>query len=1462
MQPFSVILYLYIMQYECVCLNELLNDTLLPMLNKKLQKEVFSLCLLTCSFLFCNAQWNPQPNWKDSYEANGLCWCNSTFDHNLASKTIAINGTAYSVVDICDELEQHPLFRNEQNNDPVYNDIQCGNGPVNDAPDEAGCPGRVDMGSAGCDIIGPGFDMSWLSTRTRFGGGQNQATITGELKKWHKVTLSFEGPNTSEAANPNPFTDYRLLVTFTNGGTSYTVPGYYAADGDAAETSATAGNKWLVHFAPDKIGVWTYTASFRQGTDVAIDTGVNAGTSAGFFDGETGNFSIAATDKTGRDHRGKGRLSYVGEHYLQYGETGEYFVKMGADAPENTLAYEDFDDVPNRGNRRKNWTPHAGDYLAADASNYTWKSGKGTELLGAIKYLSDKGMNVFSFLTLSLHGDDENVFPYLLKVATSTYNGYNDATQWNDGVHHDRFDVSRLEQWEKVFEYADKKGMYMHFKTMETENDNIMDGNGFGRERKIYYRELIARFGHHLALNWNLSEEITLSASVIDQTADFIKSIDPYNHIVVFHTYPGEQNRYDNHYGSNSSVDGASIQTGDINNSNNNRNDLLDQINNSANAGKKWVVGYDEPGTANIGIDNDPNARKDVRHKVVWNTLMAGSAGAEFYYGYQTNCTDLTCQDHRSRDEKYTDANYALNFFHTYLPFHEMSEIDNITGDTDDYVFGKAGEIYAVYLPNGGSSSINLPAGDWQVEWYNPRNGQMQSGTTQITNQISAPDGNDWTALITNCNGFEEANGLVTIEAESLNLGGTDWEVKTTASGYTGSGYIEWTGANYFAAPGNGLIETSVTINTPGIYKVKWHNRVGFGVNSTEHNDTWLRFPDADDFFGQKGASIIYPYGSGQTPNPNGAGADGWFKVFLSGSLEWVWNSSTSDNDGHDIFVKFDNPGTYTLQLSGRSQYHQIDRITLFLPSASDPFNLGNPQTVCNGSCTVGASCNDNDSCTTNDVFTINCNCVGTFQDADNDSVCDTNDLCPGFDDTLIGTSCDDGNDCTVNDVYTSGCECRGNPPTTESTIILAPIQDAYLQGTTLFNTNVLRVENGNRVSYMMFDLSNINGTITSVDLEFTVDTDGGDGDINVELGDNNNWTETNLSTANKPNTNGLLGQFVGTYAVQTTYSTSLSNINTGGLLTLIITHLNGNDVSFKSKENGGASPRLIVNLEENNNPPVACNDGNPCTINEVYDNNCDCIGILLDDNNNNICDLEECITTELYVMLQGNYDTVTNEMTTKLNTERGLLPGQTPTNVLATPTPQGQPYSDAPWNYAGGEGADWTDVNYSTEIVDWILISFRTGQEKNTEIAQAAALLNKNGLVEFPTCALLNQGVDSVYVVIEHRNHMGVMSPSAVPIIDGVLNYDFRTTDSYKDLTSYGQKQLPDGNWCMYAGDGDQSDFPSYDIKGFDKAIWFPENGLFEQYSASDFNLDGDVNGGDKAFWDGNNGVSSRVPK
>jgi hypothetical protein len=554
------------------------------------------------------------------------------------------------------------------------------------------------------------------------------------IMKWHKMTFSFDGPQTSETADPNPFLYYRTDVTFTHPATNTTfvVPGYYAADGKAANTSASEGSKWLVHFAPNQTGQWNYQVSFRQGDNIAVSDDRNAGQNAGFCDGQKGSFTVAASDKTGRDFRGKGILQYVGKHHLQFADSKEFFLKAGADAPENLLSYADFDgDFKTDGqkdNLVKTWQPHVADWKAGDP---TWSDGKGKGLIGAINYLASKGMNVFSFLTMNIEGDDRNVFPYI------TY---------KERV---RLDVSRLAQWEVIFEHADKLGMYLHFKTQETENDQLLDKGELGTERKLYYRELIARFGHHLALNWNLGEENTNTPEQMRSFAKFFKDNDPYHHPVVLHTFPGDKKKvytplvgpFKSIQEIGSDLTGVSLQS----DPKQVPNDTRTWVKQSAEAGRPWVVANDEQGSADAGVVPDANdaTHDEIRKNVLWGNITGGGAGVELYFGYKFANSDLSCQDFRSRDIMWDQCRYALTFFSDHkVPFQDMTCMDSLVSN-NNWCLAKPGQVYVVYLKNGGNAQLDLEGykADYIVKWYNPRaGGKLLDGSVKT---IQAAGKND-----------------------------------------------------------------------------------------------------------------------------------------------------------------------------------------------------------------------------------------------------------------------------------------------------------------------------------------------------------------------------------------------------------------------------------------------------------------------------------------------------------------------------------------------------------------------------------------------------------------------------------------------------------------------------------------------------------------------------------------------
>lgn len=559
---------------------------------------------------------------------------------------------------------------------------------------------------------------------------QKEPKIEGELKKWHWITLNFEGPETSELADENPFLDYRLDVVFTNGDKTYTVPGFYAADGNAAETSATSGNIWQVRFTPDATGEWKYSVSFKKGSAIAVADSFENATSGDFMDGQSGTFSITESNKSGKDNRAKGRLSYVGESYLQYEETGKYFIKLGVDAPENLLGYADFDAPTNALDFLKEWQPHAKDF-SVDAQPFVWKGSKGKNLLGAINYLASEELNVFSFLTFNVDGDDRNIFPYLLKKSVPEYEAYasdkNNLEAWETFFHKTRLDVSKLDQWERIFEYSETLGMFLHFKTNETETDHLMDKGVFGTEGKLYYRELIARFGHHLSLNWNLGEENDQPTEEVLKVADYVHQLDPYKHHLVMHTFPNKDDRYEDFIGDQSPLTGASLQLSDSE-----FKDVHPRVlkwREKSNAtGKKWALSVDEPGKANIALlpDDEDMEHNLARGNALWGTLMAGGFGVEWYFGYDSPNSDLTCEDFRSRDLFWDQNRHALRFFETYIPFWEMAPADHLLGNEKGFCFAKANEVYAIFLPMGAeTTSIDLgtSGNEFSIKWYDPRNG-------------------------------------------------------------------------------------------------------------------------------------------------------------------------------------------------------------------------------------------------------------------------------------------------------------------------------------------------------------------------------------------------------------------------------------------------------------------------------------------------------------------------------------------------------------------------------------------------------------------------------------------------------------------------------------------------------------------------------------------------------------------
>ena len=164
--------------------------------------------------------------------------------------------------------------------------------------------------------------------------------------------------------------------------------------------------------------------------------------------------------------------------------------------------------------------------------------------------------------------------------------------------------------------------------------------------------------------------------------------------------------------------------------------------------------------------------------------------------------------------------------------------------------------------------------------------------------------------------------------------------------------------------------------------------------------------------------------------------------------------------------------------------------------------------------------------------------------------------------------------------------------------------------------------------------------------------------------------------------------------------------------------------------------------------------------------------------------------------------------------------------------------------------------------IVDWVYVELRTSSSGPTLSARSAFLRN-DGLI------VGDDGVSDLYfpvapgnhyVIVKHRNHLGIMSSAPINLSATSTLYDFTTgqTKAYT-IDSAPMIDLTNGKFGLIAGDGNGDGLidHSNDIL----AQWYPNLGQ-NGYISSDFNLDGTVDfTNDISKWLLNVGKSTQIP-
>jgi len=223
-------------------------------------------------------------------------------------------------------------------------------------------------------------------------------------------------------------------------------------------------------------------------------------------------------------------------------------------------------------------------------------------------------------------------------------------------------------------------------------------------------------------------------------------------------------------------------------------------------------------------------------------------------------------------------------------------------------------------------------------------------------------------------------------------------------------------------------------------------------------------------------------------------------------------------------------------------------------------------------------------------------------------------------------------------------------------------------------------------------------------------------------------------------------------------------------------------------------------------------------------------------------------INVEVLVFLEGPF--AGTEMNTSLNTSGTI--------------PLDQPYNIAPWNYSGTENVLAIP---NSEVVDWVLVELRDAVDaasatSATRVARQAAFIKKDGSIVgldgTTSLQFSNSITQQLFVVIWHRNHLGVLSANALTLSGGIYTYDFSTALTQAYNADFGYKVIGSGIYGMAGGDNDADG----DVDLTDIATWKSNAGT-TGYKSSDFNMNNQVSNTDKNdVWVENNGtLSTQVP-
>ena len=313
-----------------------------------------------------------------------------------------------------------------------------------------------------------------------------------------------------------------------------------------------------------------------------------------------------------------------------------------------------------------------------------------------------------------------------------------------------RFNVSHFQRFERMLRHARTKDVIIS--VVLDWNDSREHPAAGSQDERRYYRYAAARLAAFSNVTWDLGDDISSfrSSQWAHEMGTFLWNCDPYHHLATDHpTDNNQQDRKAEWFGFTSFQEWSRPQHAW----------MLKQREIQRQTGRiipqtNEEYGYEDhyPNWAKYG---PPTASADNMRRIGWEIAMAGcyqttGETARRGTGYWPDTGGGWVNGRGDSSMTMLEGYARVLDFITSFDWWKADPHDELV-DGGAFCLAEPGNVYAVYLPRGGSATIRLESGRYDAAWFDPRTGkrsELSAATGPTWKSPRSASDDDWALLL------------------------------------------------------------------------------------------------------------------------------------------------------------------------------------------------------------------------------------------------------------------------------------------------------------------------------------------------------------------------------------------------------------------------------------------------------------------------------------------------------------------------------------------------------------------------------------------------------------------------------------------------------------------------------------------------------------------------------------------